>query len=134
MIKPIANEISGRIIKELNKQKKTIYQMCQSVGMHEGSFSNTKNNPNSWNQCINLSKIAEYLNVTEKYLITGKMQQLDLNEIINKYKVENGNLNHLLSENKLKMNVLINTITDLITGPEKEKDIIFKQLISKLDI
>jgi transcriptional regulator with XRE-family HTH domain len=92
------NPITARIIDELKLRGKTRYQMCKAIGIHESTISTAMYNPSAWRNGKIFVAIAEYLNVSPEYLVSGKNKHYSLeNDIVKKYDEE---LKSLSDENK----------------------------------
>jgi lambda repressor-like predicted transcriptional regulator len=92
------NPITARIFEELNRNGKSRYQLCKSIGIHESTLSTAMYNPAAWRNGKIFVAIANYLNVSPDYLITGKNKHYSVeNDIIKKYESE---LKSLSDENK----------------------------------
>lgn len=127
------NEITKRIDKELKLQQISAYQMCKKIGMHEGTFSNTRKNSESWKGAIHINLISEYLHKSERYFITGAANDYDDNKTINYLKKELGNLRKEYEDSQIKLNILAGTLSELLSSKKTDKETIFKALFSKLN-
>lgn len=126
------NPITERILDELAKQHRSVYELCKACGLHAGSFSNTKHNPNSWKNAAMIVSIGQYLNVSAEYLITGHRSSLESDKIIQDLKVENGKLRKEIKDSKIKISTLVSTISQLLSADEDERVDIHRKIISKL--
>jgi transcriptional regulator with XRE-family HTH domain len=126
------NEITKRIDKELKLQHISAYQMCKKIGMHEGTFSNTRRNSESWKGAIHINLISEYLHKSERYFITGSANDYDENKTINQLKKELGDLREEYEESQTKLSILTGTLSELLSTKKADKETIFKSLLSKL--
>ncbi len=69
------NPVVLKILEELAVQRKTEREMEAALGLANGTFTRWKY-MNGKTYMNHISRIAEYLNVTQDYLLTGKTEQI----------------------------------------------------------
>lgn len=127
--KSYINPITERIIKEAKKQNKSIYKICKHTGISESTMSSSKNYENAWMSAVQMKKIADFLNVSDHYLITGSKISLDENKIIEKLKSEIIILEDENEDYRIKIKALLTTVSELMSLDEKGRNKLYSSFL-----
>lgn len=101
------NPITARIFEELQRIGKTRYRLCKAIGIPESTISMNKYRRNAWSTGKIFIDIANYLNVSPEYLLTGKHKYYSIdNDIIKRYDEQISSLTKENAELKSKLRQL----------------------------
>ena len=110
------NEISERILSLIDKKNITIYELAKRTGMYEASLRNSLQLNAGFRGAVALKRVADALNVTTDYLITGEKSpeenKIDENKEIKKLREEVKELRDVIKEKEKT----IQTIRKALSG------------------
>jgi len=127
--KKYINPITERILVESGKQGKSIYEICKHTGISESTISSSKKYENAWMSAVQIKKIAEYLKISDHYLITGNKLPLDENKIVEQLKAEIVLLKDSNDDLRIKIKSLLTTVFELMSLDEKGRSKVYSMFL-----
>ncbi len=127
--KSYINPITERIITEARKQNKSIYEICKHTGISESTMSSSKKYENAWISAVQIRKIADFLNVSDHYLITGSKLSLDENKIIKQLQSDIVMLQEQNEDYRIKIKALLTSVSELMSLDEKGRNKLYSSFL-----